>query len=181
MSSPGFGWGAPSTPIGNPGATIAAASLPTQSQIRQPGEVLGYGGIASALTPQGAIGGFGALSAFPGGAFGPVVTSTAIVAAVAMRRGQPAGPTNDAEIEDFVYDALELIPGTAEVEVRCEGGRVNLTGSVPNKRQKRDIGEIVWAIPAVADVQNNATITARRRARHSGREAEASGGARKHA
>jgi hypothetical protein len=34
---------------------------------------------------------------------------------------------------------------------------------------------------AVADVQNNATIAARRRARHSGREAEASGAARKHA
>lgn len=180
MSSPGFGWAAPSTPIGNPGPAIASGSPPAQNQIRQAAEVLGYG-IASALTPQGAPGGYGAVSAFPAGAFGPVVTSTAIVAAVAMRRGQPAGPANDAEIEDFVYDALELIPGTAEVEVRCEGGKVSLTGSVPHKRQKRDIGEIVWAIPAVADVQNNATIAARRRARHSGREAEASGAARKHA
>jgi osmotically-inducible protein OsmY len=98
-----------------------------------------------------------------------------------MRRGQPAGPTNDAEIEEFLYDALELIPGTSDVEVRCEGGRVSLTGSVPHKRQKRDIGEIAWAIPAVADVQNNATIAARRRARHSGREGESSGATRKHA
>jgi hypothetical protein len=147
-----------------------------QSQISQPADLLGYG-IAQAVTPPAAPGGFGVASAFPTGAFAPVVTSSALVAAVAMRRGQPAGPANDAEIEDFVYDALELIPGTSEVEVRCESGRVTLTGSVPHKRHKRDIGEIVWAIPSVADVQNNATITARRRTR----QAEASGGARKQA
>lgn len=176
MSSPGFGWATPSTPIGNPGLAIASGSLPAQTQVRQPTDVLGYG-VAAALQPQGPLGPLGGF----GAAFAPLVTSTAIVAAVAMRRGQPNGPTNDGEIEDFVYDALELIPGTSEVEVRCEGGRVSLTGSVPHKRQKRDIGEIAWAIPAVADVQNNATIAARRRARHSGRETEATSAARKHA
>jgi len=101
-----------------------------------------------------------------------IVTAPALLAAVAIKRGQPAGPTNDHEIEDFLYDALELLSGTNEVEVRCEGGRVTLTGSVPHKRLKRDVGEIAWAIPTINDVQNNATIATRRRARSSNREGE---------
>jgi hypothetical protein len=91
-------------------------------------------------------------------------TAGALLTAVAIRRGQPA-PTSDAEIEDLYYDTLELLAGTAEVEIRCESGRVTLTGNVPHKRQKRDVGEIAWAIPSVADVQNNVTIAPRRRAR----------------
>src|SRR5258706_11744 len=75
----------------------------------------------------------------------PIVTAPALLAATALRRGQPTGPANDQEIEDFLYDAFELLTGTNEVEVRCEGGRVTLTGSVPHKRLKRDVGEIVWA------------------------------------
>ena len=98
--------------------------------------------------------------------------ATSFLAAVAMRRGQPQGPTTDQEIEDFIYDALELLPGTSDVEVRCEGGRATLTGSVPHKRAKRDIGEIAWAIPVLNDVQNNVTIASRRRSRGAGREGE---------
>ena len=89
----------------------------------------------------------------------------AFLAAVAVRRGQPLGPTNDQEIEDFIYDALELLPGSSEVDVRCEGGRVTFTGTVHYKRLKRDVGEIAWAIPNVNDVHNTITITARRRSR----------------
>jgi len=100
------------------------------------------------------------------------ITAQALVVAIAMRRGQPLGPTNDQEIEDFIADALDLLPGTNDVEVRCEGGRAILTGSVPHKRIKRDAGEIAWAIPSVSDVQNNITIAARRRSRQ-GRETEA--------
>jgi osmotically-inducible protein OsmY len=73
------------------------------------------------------------------------------------------------EVEDFLYDALELLPGAADVDVRCEGGRATLTGSVQHKRLKRDIGEIAWAIPGLNDVQNNVTIASRRRNR-AGRE-----------
>lgn len=91
--------------------------------------------------------------------------ATALLSAVALRRGRPQGPTNDREVEDFVYDALELLPGTDEVEVRCERGRVTLTGSVQQKRLKRDVGEICWAIPVVNDVQNNVDLATRRRAR----------------
>jgi len=101
------------------------------------------------------------------------VTAQALVAAVAIRRGQPLGPTNDQEIEDVIADALDLLPGTNEIEMRCEGGRATLTGSVPHKRLKRDAGEIAWAIPTVNDVQNNITIAARRRSRGTGRETEA--------
>jgi hypothetical protein len=100
------------------------------------------------------------------------VTAPALLAAVAIRRGQPLGPTNDQEVEDFIYDAFDLLPGTSDVEVRVEGGRALLSGSVPHKRLKRDLGELAWAIPALNDVQNNVTITARRRSRSS-RETEA--------
>ena len=113
-----------------------------------------------------------------------IAPTSALVASVATRRGQPNGPATDAEIEDFLNDALDLIAGTADVEVRCEGGRAILTGSVTHKRHKRDIGEVAWAIPAVSDVQNNLTIVTRRRGRGaaSGREADASAGQpRKHA
>jgi hypothetical protein len=105
-----------------------------------------------------------------------IVTAASLLASVAMRRGQPQGPTNDAEVEEFVYDALDLLPGAAEVEIRCEGGRVTLTGSVPHKRAKRDVGELAWAIPGLHDVQNNVSITPRRRGRAAGREAETPAG-----
>jgi hypothetical protein len=92
-------------------------------------------------------------------------TPIGLLAAVAMRRGQPQGPANDHEAEEFIYDALELLPGASDVEVRCEGGRATLTGTVQYKRLKHDVGEIAWAIPALQDVQNNVTITSRRRTR----------------
>ena len=101
------------------------------------------------------------------------ITPSGLLAGVAIRRGQPQGPTTDNEVEDFIYDALELLSGTSDVEVRCESGRVTLTGSVPHKRLKRDIGEVAWTLAAVNDVQNNIAIVARRRSRGQGREAEA--------
>jgi len=100
------------------------------------------------------------------------VTPQMLLTTVAMRRGQPNGPANDQDLEDFIYDALELLPGSNDVEVRCENGRVTLTGSAPHKRLKRDAGEVVWAIPSVNDVQNNITIATRRRSRTQGREME---------
>ena len=101
------------------------------------------------------------------------VTATALVLAVALRRGQPAGPASDQEIEDFVYDALDLLPGSSDVEVRCDAGRTMLTGTVSQKGLKRDIGEIAWAIPGIKDVQNNITIAPRRRSRAQNRDSEA--------
>jgi hypothetical protein len=115
-----------------------------------------------------------AIGAMPVGATIPSVAGSevavgvpvsALLATVAVRRGQPLGPSNDQEIEDFIYDALELLPGSGEIDVRCEGGRVSFTGSVHYKRLKRDVGEIAWAIPGVNDVNNSVTIAARRRSR----------------
>src|SRR5215510_8875198 len=100
------------------------------------------------------------------------VTAPALMAAIAMRRGLPQGPTNDHDVEELLYDAMELLPGASDVEVRCEGGRVTLTGSVPHKRVKHDLGEFAWVIPAITDVQNTLTITGRRRSRAFGRESE---------
>ena len=99
------------------------------------------------------------------------VTAPALLAAIAMRRGLPQGPTNDHDVEELLYDAMELVPGASDVEVRCESGRVTVTGNVPHKRIKRDVGELAWAIPAITDVQNTITITGRRR-RPFGRENE---------
>src|SRR6516225_9570831 len=45
-----------------------------------------------------------------------VVTASSLLALVALRRGQPHGPASDAEVEDFIYDALDLLPGAADVE-----------------------------------------------------------------
>ena len=102
----------------------------------------------------------------------PVGSASALVAAVAVRRGQPHGPTTDQEAEELIYDTLELFPGASDVEVRCEAGRVTLSGSVSHKRLKRDIGEIAWSIPSLVDVNNTVTITSRRRTRGFAREGE---------
>ena len=143
------------------------------------------GGIASALTGAGLsaqqnLAGSGYVAPYP---FAPnpvpaqpghdngLVTASSLLTAVAQRRGQPQGPVNDHEVEEFIYDALDLLPGTSDVEVRSENGRVTLTGVVQHKRTKRDIGEIAWALPGLQDVQNNVSITSRRRGR-AGREAE---------
>ena len=37
------------------------------------------------------------------------VTAPALLTAVALRRGQPLGPTNDQEVEEVIYDAFELL------------------------------------------------------------------------
>lgn len=152
-----------------------------------PAGAYNYGGGTVATVPQGVYGS-GVIGAFPfapgplaSPLVGPVgadamvgVTATSLLAAVALRRGQPQGPVNDQEAEDFLYDALELLPGAADVEIRCEGGRATLTGNVQHKRVKRDVGEIAWAIPGLNDVQNNVTITSRRRGRAAGgRDGEA--------
>jgi hypothetical protein len=139
--------------------------------------MFGYGG--AGLGPSASpVTGPGVAVAYPFGlnpwtAQADIATAQGILAAVALRRGQPQGPTNDAEVEEFIYDALDLLPGAADVEVRSENGRVTLTGSVQHKRTKRDAGEIAWAMPGLQDVQNNVSITSRRRSRAAGREPEA--------
>jgi hypothetical protein len=149
----GYGYG-PAFPFGAP---------PTFASYGTPVAWSGFGQTAPGL---GGFPPFGAQEISAG------VAASALVSAIAMKRGQPMGPTNDREIEEVIYDALEWLAGTNDVEARCEGGRITLTGSVSNKRIKRDVGEVAWAIPSVADVQNNVTITARRRGRHDQREQE---------
>jgi hypothetical protein len=143
--------------------------------VPQPGLMFGPSGagVAPLLAAPSVYGVPGAISPAVPQEVPIVLAAPAILATVAMRRGQPMGPTSDQEIEEFVYDVLELLTGTSEVEVRCEGGRATLTGSVQHKRIKHDVGEIVWAIPHIADVQNNVTIATRRRTRSTPREAEA--------
>lgn len=158
---------------------------PQMAAPNRPGPLLGFGAAPGTPYPNGGLTpGYaaGPQTTLPAtgpafsGLVGPDIavgmTAPALLTTVAMRRGQPLGPTNDQEIEDFIYDVLDLLPGAVEVEVRCESGRATLTGSVPHKRVKRDIGEIAWAIPGVADVQNNLALSTRRRSRASTRERE---------
>jgi BON domain-containing protein len=186
VPSPGFGWfqlplSLTNRPPINPGAFSAVPNVSLAPQtVAQPmsQEGYGYGGGPAAATSgfmsqSIAPAAFGVGTPVPGFSIPEIATVQGLLAMVAVRRGQPMGPTSDNEIEEFVYDAFEFLPSSTEVEVRCEGGRATLTGSVPHKRLKRDVGEIVWAIPAINDVQNNVTITARRR-RAQTREAEAS-------
>jgi len=140
-----------------------ASSIPVTGRAMAPGVPLApgaAGGMSAVMPPATAT-----IPSFGGSEVAVGVPVPALLATVAVRRGQPLGPTNDQEIEDFIYDALELLPGSGEVDVRCEGGRVSLTGTVHYKRLKRDVGEIAWAIPGVNDVNNTITITARRRSR----------------
>ena len=102
----------------------------------------------------------------------PVGSASMLVAAVAMHRGQPSGPTTDQDVEELMYDVLELLPGAGDVEVKCEAGRLTLSGTVSHRRLKRDIGEIAWSIPNLVDVMNTVTITSRRRTRGFPREGE---------
>lgn len=186
VASPGIGWfqlplSLTNRPAMNQGVLSAVPNVSVAPQtVAQPmsQEVYAYGGAMPTGAAPGFMGQTMAPAAFGFGgapvqsfAMPEIGTVQGLLALVAMRRGQPVAPTSDNEIEEFIYDALEFLPGSNEVEVRCDGGRATLTGSVPHKRLKRDVGEIAWAIPAINDVQNNVTITARRR-RAPGRDAE---------
>lgn len=183
IPSPILGWLPTAPPLGarTTGAPAGVTTPPPFAQTQNP-QNFGIGiapvhglAIGNSLPPEFYAQGLLINSlAFAGS---PIVTAPALLTAVAMKRGQPSGPTNDQELEDFLYDAFELLTGTNEVEVRCEGGRITLTGSVPHRRLKRDIGEIAWAIPTINDVQNNLSIATRRRGRSSNREVEQHSGA----
>lgn len=160
MPMPAFAWPPLSQPFGSPPQTL-------QPQPQPPSPVTGWlgsgGGPALAFTPL-----VTSLNVPDG------MTAQALMVMMAMRRGLAQGPTTDHDVEELIYDALELFPGAAEVEVRCEGGRITLSGNVPHKRLKHDIGELAWAIPGINDVTNSLSITGRRRQRAfaGGREAE---------
>jgi hypothetical protein len=175
--APGFALQAPmQTPLGFGNVAIGAPALTPSAMLGSPtgilpGNALSASGL-NAATPFPFLGNPQPALPIPEPIMG--LTAPALLNAVAIRRGQPQGPTNDQEVEDFIYDALELLSGTGDVDVRCESGRTTLTGNVHHKRVKRDVGEIAWAIPGVNDVQNNVMIASRRRAR-AGRETETPG------
>src|SRR5262245_32162134 len=162
IPSPAFGWLQPSPSLSARPAIGAMPGVSASPSPVQPPMSWGYG-FANPLSPDAYA--YGASLNALAYAGPPFATASAVLTAVAMKRGQPSGPATDQEIEDFLYDAFELLSGMNDVEVRSEGGRVTLGGSVPQRLLKRDVGEIAWAIPAISDVQNNVNIAARRRAR----------------
>ena len=175
FGSTGPGWMGLSTPVWFAPTAMESSGSPGTTP-------LGYaqaGGLAPLAQPAFGGGGLGrGLSLAPTPLSAPFVaadgiTAPALMTAIALRRGQPHGPVSDQDVEEFIYDAVEVLTGAGDVEVRCEGGRVTLSGSVPHKRFKRDVGEIAWAIPGINDVQNTVAITTRRRSRAFVREGEA--------
>ena len=172
LSGPGPGWFQSPIPAGNRPTTVNGMTADTMGFTN--GAFLGPG-LAARIPP--VVPSPLAAATYPtfdSPEIGPSAAN-ALVAAIAVRRGLPMGPTNDQETEDLICDALDLLPGASDVEVRCENGRITLTGSVQHKRVKRDVGEIAWAIPSINDVQNNVTIVPRRRSRTAPiREAEPS-------
>jgi hypothetical protein len=176
MPSGGYGWLQPPLSIGGNRvqgtAASGFASPPFITPLAvSPGVGISAGGIQADALGYGAFGVPGVIPALAGPEVANGPTARALLTAVAIRRGQPMGPTNEQEIEEFIYDAFDML-GANDVEVRFEGGRATLTGSVVHKRLKRDVGEIAWAMPTISDVQNNVTIVGRRRSRASVREAE---------
>lgn len=177
MSETLYGSGVPMwSAVPSAGFTWAPPPIPIANQLTAP--AIGFGPMVPGQPLLQGQGPFTASGPYSNPITAPDVSANttvpALLAAVAMRRGQPLGPTNDQEIEDFFYDALEVFPGAGEVEVRSESGRITLTGRVLHKKLKRDLGEIAWATPGVSDVQNNLTITARRRPRAAARDQEPS-------
>jgi len=164
-----IGWPSPSVAVaGRPfaGAVAPMPTVPLGLTNGMPAGPAAFGVAAGGVTPP--IGGMpvgATIPSFAGSDVAVGVPVSALLATVALRRGQPLGPSSDQEIEDFIYDALELLPGSGEVDVRCEAGRVTFTGTVHYKRLKRDVGEVAWAIPGVNDVHNTVTIAVRRRPR----------------
>ncbi len=166
-------FGSPNVP-GLAGRVPAGAqSFPVSAAV--PANAYGYGAGLIAVLPQsfsglntpGASPFTRSLSSFVGP--DPVVglTAPSLLAALAMRRGQPQGPTNDQEVEDFIYDPAWCRRRGSPLRRRTR----TLTGSVQHKRVKRDVGEIGWAIPGL-HAQNNVTIASRRRTRSAAREGE---------
>ena len=173
-------WSQPPLSMG-PSAPFGAGVPPMSAQGFAPSESLTPTGLGWGSAAPGWGSMFGSAPMLAGTLRTPLtvpegVTAPVLMSTVAFRRGLPQGPTNDQEVEELLYDAFELIPGAGDVEVRCEGGRVTLSGNVPHKRIKHDVGELAWAIPAINDVHNTITITGRRRSRAFGREAEQQGG-----
>jgi hypothetical protein len=134
-----------------------------------PGQMSGIGpGYTNTGLPPIATGNITTPFLVPGG-----VPAATVIAALLVRRGQPHGPASEQDVEELLYDAIEMMmPNAGEVEVRCESGRLSLTGAVPNKRVKHDIGELAWAVPGINDVNNTLNIQSRRRARGFTREPE---------
>jgi len=185
FGGPGNGMTSTQIPPGTTTGMIAGPQPPQMSNTLPP-EAFGFGTGPLPFTQPSVMGTsvptglpvvpnpYGVGAAFPGYATPEMAAFSipSLLAAVAQRRGQPLGPATDQDLEDFIYDALEWLNGAGDVEVRCDGARVTLTGGVQHKRLKRDVGEIAWAIPGVNDVQNNITIAARRRSRLAARETE---------
>ncbi|MCZ7570169.1 MAG: BON domain-containing protein [Ardenticatenaceae bacterium] len=145
----------------NCGVQLTFMVRPTYGFATQPGWGTGAGfgaqGYGAGWTPAGTWGttgyGLGGLRRW-GGQYSEQYTSTGL-------------PT-DEEMEEMIYDSIDddpLIPWDADIEVKVETGQVTLTGSVPNKMIKHAAGQDAWWITGVTDVNNNITVTGRRRAR----------------
>jgi hypothetical protein len=91
----------------------------------------------------------------------------------------PAPPLDDEAIRELVFDVIDADPTIlpdVDVEIDVNAGIVTLKGRVPGKRTKHAVGEAVWWIPSVVDVNNQLQVSPRRE-RRPNKRAEATRGA----
>src|SRR5205814_9540627 len=145
MPGPQFGYGAAALAAGRLHGTGAPMPFGLPQTAQMAGDPFGNMLTNANVPAAGAIG----FPAFAGSeiGIGVGVTAPTLLTAVAMRRGQPLGPTNDQESEDFISEALEILPGAIDVDLVCEGGRATATDRVPDKRLKRDACNTASPIP----------------------------------
>jgi len=92
-----------------------------------------------------------------------------------------SGTRSDEEIRNELYDALDedpQIPYDTDIDVEINDGVVTLTGIVRSRYIKMAAGNCAWMTPGVQDVNNNLTVTGRRRQAQMGTTATGTTGAR---
>jgi hypothetical protein len=112
---PPTGWQPSSMPIA--GRLLAGAASPafasplgTSGLPTMPSPAPAPGVAAGSMTPAiGAMPVGATIPSFAGSEVAVGVPVSSLLAAVAVRRGQPLGPTNDQEIENFIDDHLDSL------------------------------------------------------------------------
>ena len=96
--------------------------------------------------------------AAPSGDYG----STAATQSGGTAQTAPAKAANgvdDQKIHQQVHDQLSTNPDLQNVQIAVENGRVTLTGTVPNKNDKKEAKRITSSVPGVKKVKENLSVS----------------------
>jgi osmotically-inducible protein OsmY len=70
-----------------------------------------------------------------------------------------ASAADDQTLHRQVHDQLSTNPDLQNVQIAVENGKVVLTGTVPNKNDKKEAKRIASSVPGVKKVKENITVT----------------------